>query len=102
MFSYVCYYYSLSFCLQPSFQRKQQQFNGGSATTSPTPYSNYTSATSTLNRNQGSQAQHGNNPGNMTELDTLLQDLKSSKYGQSLERRQHSGKWEFITGGNWI
>lgn len=76
-----------SVTLQPSFQRKQQQFNGSS--TSPTPYSNYTSANSTLNR-QGSN--HGNNSGNMSELDNLLSDLKSSKYGQSLERR-HNGEF---------
>lgn len=77
--------------LQPSFQRKQQQFNGSS--TSPTPYSNYTSANSTLNR-QGSN--HGGNPGNMSELDNLLQDLKSTKYGQSLERRHNGEKYKCL------
>lgn len=70
------------FPLQPSFQRKQ--FNGSAD--SPTPYSNYSSATSTLNRPGGNQMQSG---GNMTELDHLLQDLKSSKYGQSLERKHN-------------
>lgn len=74
-----------SLSLQPSFQRKQ--FNGSS--TSPTPYSNFTSANSTL-------ARQGSAPGNnMSELDSLLQDLKTSKYGQSLDRKQqqqHNGE----------
>lgn len=59
-----------------SYQQVRKVLNEQKA--SPTPQ--YTSSPTNYN------AQNGN-PGNLSELDTLLQDLSSARYGSNLENK---------------
>lgn len=50
-----------------------------------TPGSQYSSKTTHYNNQNGTA-------GNLSELDTLLQDLSAARYGAHLERQAHTGK----------